>query len=96
LLLPLILSYVIIMIMTMITGVMNTGMMIIGVTAFGFVIHMDTTVYVLCGGIHGGGIIIGGGAIGADTFTGISFIVDTMLYGMNMVAGGTDLGMVAG
>lgn len=84
------------MIMMMkIIGMTNTGKMIIGTTATGSIIHMDTIVSIMYGGIHGGGIGIGTGAIGAITSIGISFTVDSMLYGMIMAAGGTDQDMVA-
>jgi len=82
--------------MMMVIGMMNIGKMSIGVTATGCIIHMDTTVFVLSGGIHGGGIGIGGSAIGAIISVGISFTMDSMLYGMMMVAGGLDHDMVAG
>lgn len=83
-------------IMKMITGVMNTGMMNVGVRATGFIIHMGTTVSIMYGGILGGGIGIGGGAVGTVTSTGISFTTDTMLSGMSTAAGGIDQDMVAG
>jgi hypothetical protein len=83
------------------TTMMNGGMMNIGVTDVGMKIvgcitHMDTTVYIMYGGIHGGGIITGGIAIGAITSIGISFTRASMLCGMKMVVGGLDQDMVTG
>ena len=74
----------------------STGKMITGVTATGSIIRMDTTVFAMSGGIHGGGIIIGGGAIGAIASPGISSTADSMLYGTSMVATGSDRDTVVG
>ena len=76
-------------IMKMNTGMTSTGMITTGMTVTGCIIHMDTTVYIMSGGIPGGGIIIGGGHIGAITSTGISSTVDFMWYGMKTAAGGS-------
>ena len=84
------------MIMMMkIIGMTNTGKMNTGMMATGFIIHMDTIVSIMYGGIHGGGIGIGTGAIGSITSAGISFTVDSMLCGIIMAAGGTGQDMVA-
>jgi hypothetical protein len=72
--------------MKTITGMMNTGKTITGVTAIGPITRMGTTVSIMFGGIHGGGIRIGGGAIGIITSIG----------GMTVVVGGSDRAMVAG
>jgi len=80
----------------MTTGTMNTGKIVIGMTATGYTILMDTTVSTMSGGIRGGGISSGGGAIGAITSHGISSIVDSTSSGMMMVAGGFGRDMVAG
>lgn len=82
--------------MKTITGMMNTGKTITGVTAIGPITRMGTTVSIMFGGIHGGGIRIGIAVTGTITSTGISFIVVSMLYGMIVVVGGSDRAMVAG
>lgn len=64
--------------MIMAAGMMNIGKMSIGMTATGCIIPTDTTAYILSGGIHGGGIGIGGDAIGTITSIGISFTVDSI------------------
>ena len=86
-----------IMIITMMTtGMTSTGKMVTGVTAIGNIIHMDTTVCIMSGGIRGGGMSSGGGAIGVITSHGISSIVDSTLFGLMMAAGGSGRDMVAG
>jgi hypothetical protein len=75
---------------------MNTGMILIGVMATGYIIPMDTIVFVMCGGIHGGGITIGGDAIGVTISPGISIIVGFTLSGMRVAVGGIDHVMDAG
>jgi hypothetical protein len=80
----------------LIPGTMNTGLMIIGTTAIGYIIHTGTTASTTFGGIHGGGVGTGRGAIGATISIGISSMLDSMLSGIKMVAGGSDHGMVIG
>jgi hypothetical protein len=80
----------------LIIGTTNIGLMIIGTTAIGYITHTGTTVSTTCGGTHGGGIGTGYGAIGVTTSIGISFMLDSMLSGIKMVAGGLDHGMVTG
>ncbi len=70
------------------TGMMSTGKMTTTVTATGHIIHTDTTVCTLFGGIHGGGIGSGGAQVGAIASAGISSIADSMWYGTTVVAGG--------
>lgn len=83
-------------IMKTITGMMNTGKTITGVTAIGPITRMGTTVSIMFGGIHGGGIRIGGGAIGIITSIGIFSTQVSTLCGMTVVVGGSDRAMVAG
>ena len=78
------------MITTVITAMMNTGTMVIIMTAIGFIDHTDTTVAISHGGIHGGGIGFGGAVIGVITSPGISTIPASMWCGMIMDTGGTD------
>jgi hypothetical protein len=80
----------------MIIGMMNTGMIHTGVMATGFIILMGTTACIMCGGIRGGGITIGGDAIGATISPGISTDVDSTLCGMRTTAGGSGRDMDAG
>ena len=80
----------------LIPGTMNTGLMIVGTTATGYIIHTGTTVSTTFGGIHGGGVGTGRDATGVTISTGISFMLDSMLSGIKMVAGGLDHGMVTG
>ena len=75
---------------------MNIGMIIIGVTAIGYIIPMDTIVYIMYGGILGGVIGIGGDAIGVITFPGIFSIAVSTSYGLKMADGGSDPDMVVG
>lgn len=75
---------------TVITAMMNTGTMVIIMTAIGFIDHTDTTVAISPGGIRGGGIGFGGDAIGVITSPGISTIPASMWCGMIMDTGGTD------
>ena len=82
--------------MRTITGTMNTGKMITGVTAIGSIIRMGTTVSIMSGGIRGIVIGIGGGAIGIITSIGIFSTQVSTLCGMIVDAGGSDRAMVAG
>lgn len=75
------------------TGMMSTGKMTTILTATGRIIRMDTTVYVLCGGIHGGGIGSGGVQVGAIASVGISSTADSIQCGTTVVLGGTDRDM---
>ena len=73
----------------------NTGTTI-PVMDTGSIILMATTVFIMSGGIPGGGIGTGGGATGVIISVGISSTVDSMWSGMRMVAGGGVPDMAAG
>ena len=64
--------------MSLTTGTMNTGITAATMTAIGYTIPMGITVYIMYGGIRGGGIIIGGDAIGVTTLPGISTMPGSM------------------
>jgi hypothetical protein len=80
--------------MTIVTT-MNTGTIIVGMMAIGFMHHTATTVAISLGGIHGGGIGIGGAVIGCIIGLGISSMPGTMLFGTIMDAGGIGLATAA-
>ena len=67
---------------------MNTGTIIVGMTAIGFTHHMATIVAISLGGTRGGGIGIGGAAVVSIIGAGISSMPGTMLFGTIMDAGG--------
>jgi hypothetical protein len=74
---------------------MNTGTIIVGMMAIGFMHHMATIVAISLGGTRGGGIGIGGAAVGSIIGLGISSMPGTTLFGTIMDAGGIGRAMDA-